>query len=234
MLPLKKALLSSVGKKYVMGVTGLALIGFMFTHLYGNLALYWPSGDPFNRYTKSLHDWGGWLTAAELGLGALFVVHAAMAVYLQWEKQRARKEEYAAGLRTKGGPSHMNFFSRNMFWASGFLLLGFLVIHVLQFRFGPNMLDGYTVTLDGEEARDLHRLVREVFQDPVWVAIYVIAVGALAAHVRHGFWSALQSLGAMHKSLTKPVYVMGSLIALLFFAGFALIPIFLYLEIPWK
>lgn len=229
MIPLKKALNSSIGKKYIMGITGLSLVGFMFSHLYGNLFLYWPESTGFNGYTDALHSWGGWLTAAEFGLAALFIIHAAMAFWLQTDKTRA-KGRYAESRKTKGGPSHMTIFSRNMFW-TGFVLFGFLIVHVLQFRFGPGVEAGYTTTIgQNAEARDLFRLVVETFQDPVWVVIYMVVMLFLGLHVRHGFWSALQSLGAMKPEWSKAIYAVGAAIALIFVLGFMLIPPWLYFD----
>ncbi len=230
MLALKKALRSSIGKKYVMGITGLALVGFMVTHLAGNLALYFPGTDAFNAYTAGLHAWGPLLLVAEIGLGLLFLVHAVMAIWIQADKKKARPGDYYAGLKTKGGPSKMSVFSRNMIISGGVLLI-FLVIHVWQFRFGPGIESGYFTMLDGKESRDLYRLVDETFSDPIWVGFYTIVILFFFAHVRHGFWSALQSLGAMRKSWTPVIYGLGLLVALIFLAGFAFIPVYMYLDI---
>ena len=232
MVPIKKFLNSSLGKKYIMGATGLGLVGFMCTHLYGNIFLYYPQSTGFNGYSDALHGWGGWLTVAEFGLAALFLTHIAMAFWLQKDKQAAAGD-YVEEIQSKGGPSHLTLFSRNMFW-TGLVLFGFLVVHVVQFRFGPGIDAGYVTALEGNaEARDLFRLVDETFEDPIWVGIYMTVMLFLGFHVRHGFWSGLQSLGAMKPEWTKPVYALGAAVAFIFTVGFMFIPLWLYFDV-WE
>lgn len=232
MIPLKKALMSSIGKKYVMGVTGLSLVGFMVTHLAANLTLYWPDPAVFNSYPAKLHAYGALLTAAELGLGALFATHAAMAFWLWSDKQRAAGD-YFAGRPSKGGNSRLNYSSRNMIWTGG-LLLAFVIAHVLHFRFGPGIAEGYTTLIDGEPARDLYRLVAEQFQDPVIAALYSIVMLFVGLHVRHGFWSAFQSLGAMKPEWSKGIYAIGAGVAFIFTIGFLFIPLWFYFDMPGR
>ncbi len=242
MIPIKKALTSSLGKKYVMGVTGLSLIGFMFTHLYGNMFLYWPDPDAFNGYTKSLHDWGAWLTIAEFGLLALFGTHMAMALWIQKTKVEATKDQgtgkpltarYAAKFRSKGGPSHFGISSKNMIF-TGIVLGVFVILHVLHFRFAIFGGGDYTTMLDGEQARDLYRLVAEDLSKPFIGVLYMGVVAFLGFHVRHGFWSALQSLGAMKPEWSKAIYGVGAGVAFFLFVGFFLIPLWFMLDVPGR
>ena len=79
---------------------------------------------------------------------------------------------------------------------TGLVLLAFLVIHIWQFKFGPAIEEGYVAQLHGENVRDLHRLVVETFKKPGYVLFYVFSMSLLGMHVRHGFWSALQSMGS--------------------------------------
>lgn len=232
MLPITKALSSSVGKKLVMALTGLALVGFVITHLLGNLSLYKRDGTTFNLYAEGLASFGWLLYAAEIGLLAMFVVHILMAFVIKKGHRDARPSGYKA-LRTKGGQTLSNVSSRNMI-ITGLILLGFLVLHITQFKYGPSVDAGYVVTINGVEMRDLHRLVHETFGNPLYVAIYVGAMLMLFYHLRHGFWSAFQSLGAMNARLTKPVYALGVLIALVLAAGFLFIPIWIYFDIAGK
>ena len=233
MLTIKKALTSSLGKKYVMGVTGLALIGFMITHLLGNLTLYWPDSTLFNAYAKGLHDFGAALYVAEIGLLLLFGVHAAMAFVLQRDKVKARDIGYAANQTSKGGESKFGLASNNMFW-TGLVLLGFLIVHVLQFRFGNGIAEGYAVTIDGAESRDLYRLVYETFNPEetsgwIWGGIYVAVMIFLGLHLRHGVWSWLQSLGGNTGRISPVLYTIALALAVLLAAGFLFIPIYFLL-----
>jgi succinate dehydrogenase / fumarate reductase cytochrome b subunit len=229
MLPITKVLSSSVGKKLVMALTGLALVGFVITHLAGNLSLYKSDGTTFNLYTENLASYGWLLYAAEIGLLAMFVIHIVLAIGLKLNHKAARPVGYKAA-RSKGGQTLSNVSSRNMI-VTGIVLLAFLILHIWQFKYGPSVSEGYVVDVDGKPLRDLYRLVYETFADPLYVGIYVFAMGMLGYHLRHGFWSAFQSLGAMNARLTKPVYALGVLTAILLAAGFLFIPIWIYFDI---
>lgn len=226
MLTVKKALQSSVGKKFIMGLSGLALVGFILMHLLGNLTLFAQSSVPFNAYVQKLSSFGALLVAAEIGLIVLFLVHVVAAFRVTFANKSARPEKYDLQ-KSKKGPSKNNVASRNMI-VSGIIVLGFLIFHIYQFRFGPGMVEGYVTDVHGIPSRDLFKLVVEQFQNPFIVALYVGVMLFLGMHLRHGFWSAFQSLGAMNPRLTKPIYCLGSLIAFVFAAGFLFIPIWIY------
>ncbi len=226
MVPLKKMLTSSLGRKYLMGASGLSLVLFLLVHLLGNLTLYSGSGDAINTYAAKLHALGPVLILAEIGLAAVILLHIIVAIQVTSENKAARLVAYEHA-RTKGGPTKNTVGSRNMIF-SGLVLLVFLVVHIWQFRFGPKMEEGYTATVDGVMVWDLYRVVFETFQNPLWVAFYVGAMIFLGAHYRHGFWSAFQSLGAMNPRFSKPIYTLGLILAVVISAGFLFIPIYLY------
>jgi succinate dehydrogenase / fumarate reductase cytochrome b subunit len=99
---------------------------------------------------------------------------------------------------------------------------------VSAFKYGPNVASGYVQELDGVPMRDLHRLVVETFQRP-WVVIsYSVVMLLLALHLRHGFWSAFQSLGAMKPGLTPLTYGIGLLLAVVLGLGFLTLPVWIY------
>ena len=228
MIPLQKALSSSVGKKLVMALSGLALVGFLVEHLLGNLLLYKADGTEFNLYAEWLDSFGRLLTVAELGLAATFLIHIFMAFRVKAGNLGARPSRYRES-RSKGGQSLSNVSSRNMI-ITGSVILAFLVLHIWQFRFGPGISEGFVTDVKGQQIWDLYRLVHETFSKPMNVAAYVGAMLFLGFHLRHGFWSAFQSLGAMNSRLTKPVYAMGVVIAILMSAGFLFIPIWIYFD----
>jgi succinate dehydrogenase / fumarate reductase cytochrome b subunit len=217
---------STIGRKYIMGASGLGLVGFVIVHLLGNLNLFFPGGTHFNAYAEKLHSFGPVLTASEIGLTFIILLHAFYAVRITLSNKAARPEKYAMS-RTKGDPSHSNLSSRNM-WITGAVIFGFILIHVWQFRFGAGMEAGYVFDLNGEKVRDLYRLVSEVFHNPVWVAVYVGAMLFLGFHFRHGFWSAFQSLGVMSPRMSRAIYLLGATIAVLLAIGFLMIPIWFY------
>jgi succinate dehydrogenase / fumarate reductase cytochrome b subunit len=228
MIPLKEALSSSVGKKYLMAGSGLAMVGFVVTHLLGNLQLYLPTGDKFNVYAHGLASLGPLLWVAEIGLLGVLALHVVIAVGLTLQNKAARPG-YKAGFASKGGPSYASPASRNMI-ISGVVLLGFLGLHIAQMKFG--LLDGDAapgqVTVEGVQMFDLYSRVVAQFQNPLWVGVYVAVMLFLGAHLRHGFWSAFQSLGALNARLERPAVALGLATAVLLAAGFLFIPIFIF------
>lgn len=225
---LSRILCSSVFQKVTMAVTGLSLIIFVIVHLSGNITLYFPDGTPFNKYADFLMSLGWLLYAAEIGLVATFVLHIMTAIQLKINNSKARPVGYKV-YQSKGGPSKANLASRFMI-VSGIALLGFLILHIWQFKYGPGIAEGYVVNIDGKEVRDLHRLVVETFQNPLYVAIYVISMVFLGFHLRHGFWSAFQSIGMRNPLLHSALYKLALILAVLISLGFIGIPIWIYLN----
>lgn len=224
-------LTSSVAKKYIMAITGVALFGFLVTHLSGNLLTLCSDGEMFNAYAKKLKDFGVLLWVAEAGLAAFFLIHAFQGIQLFFQNRAARPEKYAATGsvrgKTKGGPSKSNISSQFMA-VSGTVVLIFLIYHIWHFKFGPDESAGYVTTVHGDTARDLYLLVREEFHKFPMVVVYVIPLILLGIHLRHGFWSLFQSLGVTHSKAHKIIYSLAFWIALLMSIGFIIIPLWIY------
>lgn len=223
MLQFTKALWSSVGKKYLMALTGLFFIFFLIEHVSGNLMLYSKNPDPYNQYTHFLTSFGSILYVIEVIMIAIFLVHIVSAVSIALGKRKARPVAYEKS-GNAGGTSKKTFSSMTMIW-TGLLTLVFVVIHIKTFKYGPH----YIATVDGVEMRDMHRLVIEVFQNPIYVAWYVGALLFLGFHLRHGFWSAFQSLGVNHPRYSPLIYSVGIFLAVAIAAGFIGIPIWIFI-----
>ena len=227
---MKKYLTSSVGKKFLMALSGLALVGFTAQHLLGNLGLYLHEGSVFNGYAQGLKNtFGPALPFLEVGLVGLFLFHIVLGVGLAGGNRAARPERYRSSLKTKGQPSRSNLSSRNMI-ITGAVLAIFLVIHLLQFRFGPGMDDGYVASVNGKQALDLHRLVVETFTNPLWVVFYVGTMIFMGFHLRHAFWSAFQSLGMQNPRYHGTITCLGVIIAIALALGFVGIPLWIYFD----
>lgn len=234
MIPLKQALSSSLGKKYLMAASGLGMVGFLVTHLLGNLQLYFPDqGKAFNLYAKGLADLGPLLYVAEAGLFFIAVLHIFVALGITASAKSARGSAYAGGLKTKGGPSYNSPASRGMI-ITGLVLLVFLIVHVLHMKFGvfsSAAANSAMVSYEGKgEMLNLYGRVQEAFTNPAWVGFYVVVMLFLGAHLRHGFFSAFQSLGALNWRLEKPMNVASKVIAALFVVGFLLIPVVFFIR----
>jgi succinate dehydrogenase / fumarate reductase cytochrome b subunit len=219
---LTKVYQSSLGKKLLTGITGLALASFVLMHMVGNLLVF-KGGQAYNRYAHWLEGLGPLLALIELGLLLIVVTHAALGIQIFWRRRQARPITYER-YESAGSPSLQSFSSRSMI-LTGSVVAVFLVAHLLSFKFGPYYS---TVLPNGESARDLSRLVIQSFQRPSYAFGYTAVMVLLGLHLRHGLWSALQSLGVMSRGLKSLVYALSALVAVLIALGFLVLPQAIY------
>ena len=210
---LGNALASSIGRKIVMGATGLLLVGFLVEHLAGNLELYrGADGAAFDEYVAFMQSFGPLLTVAEIGLALLFLCHIYLGLRLTLENRQARKQGYVVrndhGART--------FASASMH-VTGALLLAYLIKHLYDFRFDAGFFDDPSGTVAATLSRPAHGLP------------YLAAAIVLGVHLRHGFRSAFQSIGVSHPRLDGLLEKIGLVVAALFALGFASFPIYFML-----
>jgi len=217
---------SSVGKKVIDALTGLALVAFVIIHLIGNLSLLRGDPGPFNHYAHFWESLGFLLYVVEIGLVIVFLVHTVMGVAVWLDKRKARPEKYKLSADA-GSPSKKTWSSRNMI-ISGLVLFVFTIVHLVNFKYGPGLSENYIYLTDGQPIRDLYRLVVESFKSEIYVIGYTVAMVLLGLHLRHGFWSAFQSLGVQHPRLVPLIYAAGILIAIVLAAGFILLPVYIY------
>lgn len=226
------ALRSPIGKKLLTGLTGLALVGFVLMHMIGNLAMF--SGDAaYNEYSHFLVSLGPLLWAVEAGLVLFFVTHTTVGVQIWLRKRRARPIGYDT-YKSAGAPSRQSMSSRSMI-VTGVIILGFLIFHLYSFKYGPggpgNGDEAYLTSIGGEEMRDLARLVRERFAGAFYTFGYTSIMLLLILHLRHGVWSALQSLGTLRPSWSPIIYTLGGLVGLGIGLGFIAMPLAIYFGI---
>lgn len=217
---------SPILRKIATGITGLGLVFFVLVHMLGNLQYFSPDGDAYNVYTHKLESLGPILYAIEIGLLAFFVLHAVIGTSIYLKKRRARPVSYQE-YGSAGTPSRQSLSSRSMI-VTGIILLVFLVFHLWSFKYGPGVAEGYVVEIDGTSMRDLKRLVAEKFSHASYAFGYTAVMLLLAVHLRHGVWSALQSLGAIKPRLSGLVYTIGALLGLLIAFGFLVLPLWIY------
>jgi succinate dehydrogenase / fumarate reductase cytochrome b subunit len=211
---------SSIGKKQLMALTGLALMGFLFTHLLGNLLIV-ISPEQFNLYAYKLTSNKLFLYTAEAGLIFLFLMHIGLAIKITIENKIARPVKYHA----KGSAGSSTLASRTM-PLSGLVILVFLVLHLFQFKFGNH----YITQLDGIQMRDMYKTVIEYFDNPIALVWYIFAMFVMAMHVTHGFQSCFQSLGFRHPKYSPIIKKIACAYSLTVGAGFSAIAICCYLK----
>lgn len=200
---------SSIGKKMVMAITGLMFCSFLLVHLIGNLTIY-GGKDLFIAYVDHLHSYGPLITLAELVLLMLALTHICMGGILFYQNLRARPVRYAVK-KSGGGRT----FASATIPYTGLIILAFIILHLITFRF-----------VDKTEVNDF-QILTTTFAQPWYVVFYVFVVIVAAFHVRHGLWSAFQSLGANHPKYMLVIQGASLIFSLIVAAGFASIPIIL-------
>lgn len=222
---LKRIAASPVGRKVLTGITGLALTGFVIGHLLGNLS-YFAGGDAYNLYTHKLMEFGVLLYIVEIILLTFFLVHVYLGISIYLKKRAARPQDYEK-YQSAGDPSKQSMSSRSMIF-TGLLLFAFVIVHLLSFKFGPGVAEGYVTEVDGVVMRDLRRLLEEKFSHATYAFGYPLIMIMLGFHLRHGIWSALQSLGANNPRLSPVIYTAAGVLAVLLAVGFLVIPLAIY------
>ncbi len=205
----KQTFSTSVGKKQLMAVTGLLFLLFLATHLLGNLSIYGGSA-AFIDYATHLHALGKLLVVAEVGMAVALLVHVFTAVLLFFENRRARPIGYAVD-NSAGGRT---LSSRTMPY-TGLLILGFIGVHLATFS--HHIVDQTT--------RNIFQIAVAVFSQKIYLAIYLLGVVLVAFHVRHGLWSALQTVGANHPKYTPFIHQLSIVFAVIVGIGFFSLPL---------
>jgi succinate dehydrogenase / fumarate reductase cytochrome b subunit len=208
---LTSTLSSSIGKKLLMALTGLSFCIFLSVHLAGNLTLF-GGRSMFNGYAGHLHALGILVRVAEWGLLLLALVHISTGLILFYQNMRARPQRYKVNKRAGGrtiGSGTMPY--------TGVLLLAFVIFHLINFHFADKT---QTTIFD---------IVNRAFSDPIYVALYVLAMIIAAVHVSHGFWSAFQTIGANHPKYMPLIKTLSLVFALVVGIGFGVLPIYVSL-----
>lgn len=211
---------SSIGRKFVMGVTGLLLCGFLVGHLAGNLLLF--SGQhEFDKYAAWIHN-NELTPLAEAGLLVLFLAHIYLAFVTTLENREARKIAYARK-ESKIPERSLAFPPSNWMFLSGSIVLLFVLLHLADLRMGVRPDIAYPEW--NEEAPPMYVMTVRVLSNPVSRVIYILGTVFLGFHLSHGFSSAFQSLGLSHPKYTPLIKAIGILFAVVIGAGFAALPV---------
>jgi succinate dehydrogenase / fumarate reductase cytochrome b subunit len=208
---------TSVGRKFVMAMTGLFLCVYLIEHLYGNLLLYkMDEGRAFNGYTEFMTG-NLIIRAVEYVLFAGFIIHAIDGFMLTLANRRARPVRYAINRQSQNS----TWFSRNM-GLTGSIIFIFLIIHLREFFFAHRF---------GHAAEWMSVSVANAFSSSWYSALYLVAMVLLGAHLNHGFQSAFQTLGWNNHKYMKNMKYAGSTFAIIMMVGFASFPIIFYFDI---
>ena len=208
---------TTIGLKYIVGVTGLLLGGFVLIHLLGNLQVYL-GADAMNTYAATLKGMPGPLWMARLGLLAVFAIHIIANLKLRARNQAARRVDY-----DDKKPLASTAASRSML-VTGFALLAFILYHLAHFTLG--LTDPQNFHLTDELGRhDVYSMLVLGFQQPLVSGLYIIAMGFLGLHLYHGMASVFQTVGVRKMTFREAMDGFGHAFALLVVIGNISIPL---------
>ncbi len=221
---LLRALSTSVGRKFVMAITGLLLCGFLVAHLAGNLLLF-VGAQQYNDYAHALHKNEALLWVAETGLFALFIAHIVIALQVSAENRLARKVGYATSQSKQEGRYAADGFRPDSWMlATGIVVLGFIILHLIDFKFEQRPDKSLYVGANGAAVEPAVKAAN-LLKTPLTRIGYGIGCLFLIFHLAHGFQSAFQTLGVNHPKYTPLIKLVGLLFAIAIGVGFASFPL---------
>jgi len=207
---------SSLGKKYLMAITGLALVGFVIAHLLGNLQIFLGS-EALNRYGHFLQTTPELIWPLRIGLLTMIVLHIAAAIALSRENRAARAVPYAHFEVVAA-----SYASRTMFM-SGIIIFVFIVYHLLHFTIQIPQINltgqDFRTLEDAKQRHDIYAMMVTGYRNPFVSGFYVLGIALLSLHLSHGISSMFQSLG-----FGKRFDRLAMTIAILIFVGYISIP----------
>lgn len=209
---LKRLVTSSIGKKFIVALSGVGALLFLIMHLFGNLIIFL-GADRFNAYAHMLHSIP-FLPLIQTALGAIFVIHIVFTLCVTFENRRARPVGYAQ-YQSGGGRS---LASSSMIY-SGSIILCFILVHIWGMKFGKHAR-AHSETFD---------IVSAVLATSASVIFYLIGFAAVGLHLSHGISSAFQSSGMSNRHYGKLLAGLAHGLAWAMALGFAAIAIYLYL-----
>jgi succinate dehydrogenase cytochrome b subunit len=214
-------LTSSIGKKWLMAVSGLLLLLFLCSHIAGVATLYLGSA-AFQGYVEQINSHMLTLRIFRIGLLSLFMIHISTGLFLFYQNRKARPTPYRISVRVAthslaphahGSRESLPLAARTMPY-TGLLILSFAIIHIFGFSFGPQ---------DVPVAKTVVTLLRS----PGYGLLYIFSFTVLAMHIHHGIWSLLQTLGLSHPRFTLFIARMTTILPLFFLIVAGGIPLLL-------
>jgi succinate dehydrogenase / fumarate reductase, cytochrome b subunit len=213
---------SSLGQKLIMAITGLFLISFLVVHCTLNSLIFLnDGGETFNSGAEFMAT-NPLIRIVEIVLFLGLILHVIKAYMLMASNNKSRPVKYAAF----DGKANSKWYSRSM-GILGSLLLMFIIVHLSHFWVGTKAAQFNGTILEHNTYLEL----KEVFQNPINIAIYILGVVSLGYHLMHGFQSAFQTLGINHKKYTPFIKSFGNIFSILISFIFAMMPIAMHFNI---
>jgi succinate dehydrogenase / fumarate reductase cytochrome b subunit len=214
---------TSLGKKYIMGLTGLAMVGFVVAHMLGNLSIF-GGAEGINSYAEHLRAFPPLLWIFRGAMLVAFILHIWMGITLYLENKSARPEPYAMKKNER-----TTFSAETMIW-TGVILGIFVVYHLLHFTihaFNPS----FNQMTDEIGRFNVFQMMTTSFDGFAVTFVYVAAMIVLLLHLRHGIQSFFQSLGLTNDATLPTLTTGGRWVAGLVAIGFLFTPILIFFNV---
>ena len=186
---------SSIGKKIIMALTGIALLGFVVLHLLGNLQIFL-GAEAINAYAELLEENAKLIWPARIILLLIVITHIVFAFSLRKSNTQARPEKYQVQNTVQATAASLYMFE------TGMVILCFVIIHLLHFTFGV-LQPQYHEILDSSGREDIYLMVVSGFKNIYYTLGYCLAMLALGFHLRHALASACRTLGFYHSYYSR-------------------------------
>jgi succinate dehydrogenase / fumarate reductase cytochrome b subunit len=214
---LERTLNSTIGMKWTMSLTGIALFVFVLAHMLGNLQVY-AGPERLNAYSAALQGMGPLLWLMRLGLLAVFAIHVASALRLTQLNRASRPTPNVVVT-----PQVSSYASRTMMMG-GLILLGFILYHLAHFTLGLTHPEQFALH-DDLGRHDVYAMVVLGFRQPLISLLYILAMIPLALHLSHGVSSVFQTLGINSPAYNRAIGAAGPVFAAIIFIGNVSIPL---------
>lgn len=221
---IKNLYYSSVGKKYIMAISGLCLLVFVVGHCLGNLQIFLGK-EVINRYAHFLQSSKEVLWPVRIFLFTMLALHLWTSIRLWFENRAARPIGYFGNSTPMGS----TFASRNMMFM-GIVLGCFLVYHILHYTVQVSDINLIGKDFSGAEfqikdQKDVYKMVINGFSHPLVSLFYVLGVGGLCFHISHGAHSLFQSIGINSQYYRRILEKAATVLAIILFIGYVSIPV---------
>jgi succinate dehydrogenase / fumarate reductase, cytochrome b subunit len=210
---------TSIGRKLVLAVTGLMLLGFLFGHMLGNMTLV--------QGPEAINSYAAWLQGhpalwfMRSGLALVFAIHVSVALALALENRRSRPIRYVTS------PAYQRSWASRYMVFSGLLVFAFVVYHLLHFTFGVFSSESYGA-LDSVGRHDVYAMVVNSFRNPWICGSYVVVMNLIGFHLLHGTRSLFQTVGINHDSYNSTIRIASLALVAIFVIGNCSLPILVY------
>ena len=208
---------SSIGKKWIVAVTGLVLVGFVTGHMIGNLQVFL-GYEAINRYAAFLQGLGELLWIIRGVLFACLAIHIVTTILLAIQNRAANPQKYAVTnyqAATIGAKTMI---------VSGLIIVCFLAFHIAHFT-TLSVHPEWKLWEDPDGRHDVYSLVIVGFRNPLESLFYLVGIFLLCMHLSHGIQSFIQTLGLRSRKIAGPLTAASPYLAGLIFLGYASIPV---------